>query len=190
MAASTATYSRFRPHRWALGGVILINLMVEAALQGADRGVWGGTLWRGIAYQYGGFWTGLLRDWAPNYSLQPELMFLTYSLLHAGTIHLLGNMLSLAILGDLVLARVGKCGFLRLYGLASIGAALGFGVLSRSHAPMIGASGAIFGLIGALVLWDEQDRRTKLGGLDRVLAAVRHQRAAHEDERRQAVEQA
>ncbi len=35
-----------------------------------------------------------------------------------------------------------------------------------------------------------QDRRAELGRLDRVLAAVRHERAAHEDERRQAVEQA
>lgn len=144
-----------------LHGLILANLAVEAVLQGADRGLWGSTLWRGLAYQYGGFWAGLLHNWQPNYRFQPEAMFLTYSLLHAGISHILGNMLSLAFLGEPVLTRIGPRGFLKLYLLSSLGGALCFGVFTRSPAPMIGASGAIFGLTGALALWDAQDRRAQ-----------------------------
>ena len=128
-------------------------------LQGADHGLWGSGSWRGLAYQYGGFWAGLLRDWHPNYRLQPEMMFLTYSLLHAGLGHLLGNMLSLALLGDMVTDRIGGRGLAWLYVVSALGGALGFGLLNHSPAPMIGASGAIFGLAGALTVWSAKRRR-------------------------------
>lgn len=150
-----------RSDRRALHGLILANLAVEAVLLGADHGLWGSTLGRGLAYEYGGFWAGLLHNWQPNYSLQPVAMFFTYSLLHAGISHVAGNMLSLIFLGEPVVARIGSRGFLLLYLLASLGGALCFGLFTRSPAPMIGASGAIFGLAGALTVWDAQDRRAR-----------------------------
>lgn len=144
--------------RWTLAGLILAQVLVELALQGADHHLWGSPLWRGEAYQNGGFWAGLLHDWHPNYAAQPITMFLTYSVLHAGLGHLVGNMMSLAYLGDLVATRVGGRGLIRLYGLAALGGAVAFGLISHSPAPMIGASGAIFGLAGALTVWDAQSR--------------------------------
>ncbi len=145
--------------RLVLLGLILASTGVELVLQGADRGLWGSVLWRGMAYQYGGFWAGLLRDWQPNYALQPEIMFLTYSLLHAGLGHLVGNMISLALLGDKVTDRIGGRGLFWLFAVSALGGALGFGLLSHSPAPMIGASGAIFGLAGALTVWSARRRR-------------------------------
>lgn len=150
-----------RSGRVVLGGIILANLLVELVLQGADRHLWGNVLWRGWAYQYGGFWAGLLHDWRPNYPAQPAAMFLTYSLLHAGVGHLVGNMLGLAVLGDLAGERLGGRRLLGLYAACALGGAAAFGLLSHSPAPMIGASGAIFGLAGALTVWDARDRRRK-----------------------------
>jgi len=40
-----------------------------------------------------------------------------------------------------------------------LGGGLGFGLLNHGAAPMIGASGAIFGLAGALTVWDAGRRR-------------------------------
>jgi membrane associated rhomboid family serine protease len=42
-----------------------------------------------------------------------------------------------------------------------VGGALGFALLSRVVAPMVGASGALFGLIGALIAWDYADLRAR-----------------------------
>ena len=145
--------------RTALTGLVLAQVLVELLLQGADHHLWGSPLWRGQAYQNGGFWAGLLHDWHPNYAAQPLTMFLTYSVLHAGLGHLVGNMMSLAVLGDLVGAKLGGRGLIRLYAGCALGGAVAFGLLSHSPAPMIGASGAIFGLAGALTVWDAQARR-------------------------------
>lgn len=150
--------------RVALIGLILMPCLVELLLIGADHRLWGSPLWRGLVYQYGGFWAGLLRDWQPNYPLQPWVMFLTYALLHAGPGHLVGNMLCLAWLGDLVAERLGGWGLLRLYALSALGGALAFGLLSHSPAPMVGASGAIFGLAGYLTLQDAPGRGAKSWG--------------------------
>jgi len=145
--------------RALLGLVVLACIAVEAALLGADAGLWGSPRWRPLAYQYGGFWAGLLRDWQPNYAAQPVAMFLTYSLLHAGPGHLAGNMIGLASLGDLAVARLGARGFMALYAMSAAGGALAFALLTASSAPMIGASGAIFGLAGAWTIWDRRARR-------------------------------
>ena len=147
-----------RRGRLLLGALVLGCAVVEAVLLGADWQLWGSPRWRALAVQYGGFWAGLLRDWQPNYAAQPVTMFASYSILHAGPGHLLGNMVVLARLGDLAVARLGARGLALLYGLSAIGGALAFAVLAPSPAPMVGASGAIFGLAGAWTVWDWQDR--------------------------------
>ena len=83
--------------------------------------------------------------------------FLTHMFLHAGFIHLLGNMLFLWIFADNVEDAFGHLGFIPLYlvcGLAGIG--LHAAVDPASMVPCIGASGAIAGMMGAyLVLHPE-----------------------------------
>ncbi len=138
----------------------LLSVFVELILQGADWKVWGTTQWRSLAYQNGGFWIGLLHNWRPNYAWQPYLMFLTYGFLHAGLAHLLVNMLTLLGLGKIIVERIGSTRFLFLYAMATVGGALGFAILSRSVQPMVGASGALFGLAGALAAWEYVDRFT------------------------------
>jgi len=75
---------------------------------------------------------------------------ITSMFLHEGWMHLLGNMLYLWIFGDNVEDQLGHFGFLMFYLAAGAGAALGQVVVSAgSSIPMIGASGAIAGVMGA-----------------------------------------
>jgi len=145
---------------YILWTLILISVVVEFVLSVADYGVWGTARWRSLAYQNGGFWIGLLSDWRPNFGTQPYLMFVTYAFLHAGIVHLLVNMVTLVSLGMMVVPRIGQMRFLLLFFSTALGGAGAFALLSDSIQPMVGASGALFGLAGALAAWEYVDRFT------------------------------
>jgi membrane associated rhomboid family serine protease len=73
----------------------------------------------------------------------------TYMFLHSGIGHLFGNMLFLFIYGfslEVALGRLWFCGIYLLSGVA--GALLSWTVSPHSLVPIVGASGAIFGLLG------------------------------------------
>ncbi len=108
---------------------------------------------------HGAFWNGLLSGWESIYPFQREAMFLSYALLHGGLLHLIGNMVAALALGGIAVARIGQRGFLLLYAVSAIGGGIGFAILSNSDAPMVGASGAVFGLIGAWKFWEWQMRQ-------------------------------
>src|SRR5204863_4391696 len=75
---------------------------------------------------------------------------LTSMFLHEGWMHLLGNMLYLWIFGDNVEDQLGHFGYLLFYLGSGAAAALGQVMVSTgSTIPMIGASGAIAGVMGA-----------------------------------------
>ena len=79
----------------------------------------------------------------------------TSMFVHGGFAHLAGNMLFLWIFGDNVEDRLGHGRFLMFYLLCGFAAAVSQAVLSpNSLVPMVGASGAIAGVMGAyLVLY-------------------------------------
>ncbi len=79
----------------------------------------------------------------------------TSMFLHGGFLHLAGNMLYLWVFGDNVEDRVGHGRFLVFYLLCGVVAALAqSAVAPHSRIPMVGASGAIAGVLGAyLVLY-------------------------------------
>jgi rhomboid protease GluP len=152
---------------WAL---VALCAAPELILLGADWGLWGTARWRPLAYQNGAFWAGLLYGWRPNYAAQPVVMFATYGWLHAGPGHLLGNLGVLVWLGPQLLVRFGTWGFVALWTTCLLGGAAGFALLTSSPAPMVGASGALFGLAGAWlmeVMRHVQDLRHRVlrGGL-------------------------
>jgi membrane associated rhomboid family serine protease len=83
----------------------------------------------------------------------PPLSALTSMFVHGGLVHLLGNMLFLFIFGNNVEDRMGRIGYLLFYLLCGYVAAYGFAFTDpNSTAPLIGASGAIAGVLGAY-LW-------------------------------------
>lgn len=76
--------------------------------------------------------------------------FITSQFLHAGFLHLGSNMWFLWVFGPNLEASLGKVRFLLFYLLAGIAAGLvQFSLLSDTSIPMLGASGAIAGVLGA-----------------------------------------
>ena len=154
--------------RVSIGFLFCSAVLIELVLLAGDTGLFGIPRFRAVVYEYGGFWPGLLGNWAPNYPFQPWLMFVTYGFLHAGFWHLALNMVTLLSLAPIVGDRVGDRGLLLIYTLSILGGGLGFSLLAETYRPMVGASGALFGLAGAILAWDYVDRFT----LDRRLWPV------------------
>ena len=69
--------------------------------------------------------------------------------LHAGPLHLLLNMFALYVLGTLLEPAIGTARFLGIYFAALLAGDFGALLLSDANEVTVGASGAIFGLMGA-----------------------------------------
>jgi membrane associated rhomboid family serine protease len=83
----------------------------------------------------------------------PAATILTSMFLHANLLHVLGNMLYLWIFGDNVEDTLGHGRFLVFYGLSGLAAALGQTLVNpTSRVPMVGASGAVAGVLGAYLI--------------------------------------
>jgi membrane associated rhomboid family serine protease len=89
------------------------------------------------------------------YRKSPALSVLWSMFLHGGWLHLLGNMLFLVIFGNNIEDRMRKLPFLIFYLICGYVAAYGFAAAYPSSTePLIGASGAISGVLGTyLVLY-------------------------------------
>ncbi|MGH2632812.1 MAG: rhomboid family intramembrane serine protease, partial [Tepidiformaceae bacterium] len=78
---------------------------------------------------------------------------ITGMFLHAGWLHILGNMLFLWVFGDNVERRLGHAGYLLFYFAAGITATLVQGLIDPSSiVPVLGASGAIAGVLGTYII--------------------------------------
>lgn len=76
----------------------------------------------------------------------------SYMFLHAGFTHLLLNMIGLFFFGPRLEGRLGSRDFLRLYFLSGLGGAL-FSIVFAPRAAVVGASGAVFGVLLAFALY-------------------------------------
>lgn len=90
----------------------------------------------------------------------PEVLdLLTSMFLHGGFMHLAGNMLFLWIYGDNVEHRLGPARYLAAYLGTGVLATLSHAVLDFGSAlPMVGASGAISGVLGFYFIWFPRNR--------------------------------
>lgn len=84
----------------------------------------------------------------------PEsLTFVTYMFVHAGWLHLIGNMLFLWVFGDNIEDAMGHARFLVFYLMCGIAGALAHTLANpTSEEPLIGASAAVAGCLGAYVI--------------------------------------
>lgn len=97
-----------------------------------------------------------------RYGLLPERILdypftlFTHMFLHGNWLHIIGNMWFLWIFGDNVEDKLGKFRYILLYLISGLGAAFLQSFISflfgGVHIPMVGASGAISGVLGAY-LW-------------------------------------
>jgi rhomboid family protein len=90
------------------------------------------------------------------YALFRPWTLVTYMFLHAGVGHLFFNMIGLFFFGPRLENRLGSKGFLWLYFLAGLGGALFHLVFNRAS-PVLGASGAVYGvLLGFAMFWPRE----------------------------------
>jgi membrane associated rhomboid family serine protease len=95
--------------------------------------------------------------WAPFVAQGDYWRLLTAAFLHYGPFHLLLNMLGLYWFGSLLEQRLGSGRFLLIYVVSGLAGSAGALVLDPLK-PTVGASGAIFGILGAgLVLERQRD---------------------------------
>ncbi len=84
---------------------------------------------------------------------QGVLHLFTYMFLHGGWMHLLGNMWFLWVFGQSVEGAMGSGRFLAFYLICGVVSACGHVYFSHaSRIPLVGASGAISGVLGAYLL--------------------------------------
>lgn len=94
-----------------------------------------------------------LAQWSLIPARSAPWTFITSQFLHGGLLHLGGNMLFLWIFGDNLEDRMGRLGFLAFYLLSGVAAAIAQIVPDPgSTLPMVGASGAIAGVMGGYLL--------------------------------------
>jgi membrane associated rhomboid family serine protease len=89
----------------------------------------------------------------PDYDKSPVLSVLTAMFLHGGWLHLAGNLLFLFVFGNNVEDRLGRVRFLAFYLFCGLAATYGFALAEvGSTTPLVGASGAIAGVLGAYLV--------------------------------------
>jgi len=125
--------------RWPIANWILIGATIIASFSmwGSEEMLVSAALWQG-----------------EEFSL-PQLV--TYLFAHADFFHLAGNMLFLFVFGNAVNAKLGHVLYLLLYAITGILAGLAW-MAGAEEEVLIGASGAIMGVVGAfLVIYPRND---------------------------------
>lgn len=133
-----------RPRAIANTAIVIINIIVFLVLS-----FLGDTTSAQFIYTHGGMYPQSVLIGHEWYRL------FTSMFIHIGFLHLLNNMFILFFIGDKLELAVGKTKYILIYLLSGIGGSLlslGISVLNEQYAVSAGASGAIFGVIGAL-LW-------------------------------------
>lgn len=99
-------------------------------------------------------------------ALSPPFTLLTYMFLHANFMHVFGNMLFLFVFGDDIEEAIGHLRFLVFYIACGVGSGIAF-ILSDVHSSidLIGASGAVAGVIAAYLMFRPCAKVTVLLGL-------------------------
>jgi membrane associated rhomboid family serine protease len=134
--------TEYRP-AWSMTTILLIAVFVCFVLQQIAEGVWGP-----------GFvdsWFALSKD-----GLKAGRVYelITFQFMHAGWMHLIGNMIGLYFFGRAMEEVLGRKGLLKLYLLSGtvggfVQIALAFTFPSRFGGGVVGASAGVFGLIAA-----------------------------------------
>jgi membrane associated rhomboid family serine protease len=92
--------------------------------------------------------------WTKFFPLRPEhATFITYMFLHGGFFHLMANMIFMFVFADNVEDAMGHVRFIVFFVLCGIAAAFAhIALTSQTASPLIGASGAVSGVLGAYLL--------------------------------------
>ena len=124
--------------------IIVLNILVFVWQTIVILG--GGEAWLTAGY-------GLVPSRIANDPTGEAFTVLTSMFMHGGLLHIAGNMLFLHIFGDNVEDELGHVRYAVFYLLSGVGAAAAqYMVDTSSQVPMVGASGAIAGVLGAYMV--------------------------------------
>lgn len=137
-------------------GMTLIFIVLELAFQLSDRGMlpWDDLRlqsWFVLAFLDVEFDAALAGE-STRATLWTSMV--TYAFLHGGLVHLLMNGVIFLSLGGPLLKTLGTAKFLILFAATAVGGAVAFGLIAETRAALVGASGVLFGFIGALKAWE------------------------------------
>ena len=149
--------SRYSPYLW----IAVLLILVESAIWILGLATGNPARLRMTLIHLAGFWPGLLGNWQPNFPFQPVTMFFSYWMIHAGPGHLAGNLAVLAWFAYRIGPALRPIETCEIWGASVLGGAAAFGLLAPSYAPMIGASGGVFGLLGSFVVIDFRIARSR-----------------------------
>jgi len=140
------------PFQWVTIALIAVNCVAFVLQLGPGGGSAIASFGLTPAELFGGSGGGL--GGASSELQVPEgLTLITYQFLHGDILHLLSNMIFLWVFGDNVEDAMGHVKFLIFYLLCGIVAGLAHAVLApTSTMPLIGASGAVAGVIAAYLI--------------------------------------
>lgn len=127
----------FLDFRWTAQGIVRVRDITQYGVQYGPAGPW--VLWT----------------------------FLTHAFLHGGWLHLALNGAAFMGLGHLLVRALGIGRFLVLFAVSAAAGALAFWQISHSPYPMVGASGALFGMLAVITAW--QERALRLTGRSRTV---------------------
>jgi membrane associated rhomboid family serine protease len=100
---------------------------------------------------------------APTYEKVPIVSAVTAMFLHGGWAHLIGNMLFLFVFGNNVEDRLGHVRYLLFFLVCGIAATYAFALTDvDARTTLVGASGAIAGVLGAYLAWYPRARVVSL----------------------------
>lgn len=88
----------------------------------------------------------------PKFALEKPWTFITSMFMHGGSGHLLGNMIFLFFIGSMLERLIGWWRFLSIYFVSGLIGGLLVLFFIPEFTSVVGASGAIFGVLGALVI--------------------------------------
>lgn len=160
---ATAAYGGKPSSNPALTSIVLIVLnaaiWVAITVDAASKGLLGDLLAmraRGLCFDDGARFLGTSATcqgtWIPGVSDGAYWQFLSSMFAHEAPLHLGFNMLALWVLGPQLEMVLGRVRFLAVYLLSGLAGSVAVYWLSGEYTGTLGASGAIFGLMGALVV--------------------------------------
>lgn len=144
--------------------LIMINVLVYLAETAA-----GGSMNTAVAVRFGALYTPYVIERGEWWRL------FTSMFVHFGLSHIASNMLSLYVLGNTVEAYYGRVRFLILYLVSGLGGSILtilIDLQSTEFALNAGASGAIFGIMSAFVVFAVNPATRKIFPIRRVIAGI------------------
>ncbi|MEM7090745.1 MAG: rhomboid family intramembrane serine protease [Pseudomonadota bacterium] len=138
---------------WVLAAIIA---GIEILFQLADAGIlpWPDLRWHG--YLLLAFFDPLFEAWL-NGEKVPMIAWtgtISHVFAHGGAIHMALNTAAFLALGGMVANVLGPARFAILFLATALGGVLTFAAITDFRGPMVGVSGVLFGLIGALKRWE------------------------------------